>query len=79
MNLDLIEAIKGLVKAKKVDEKIVFDALEMVLLTGNISQMCLWLRNILNELQIMQPILSNGLRTRLQGYTKNVSKRGRIL
>lgn len=34
MNLDLIEAIKGLVKAKKVDEKIVFDALEMVLLTA---------------------------------------------
>lgn len=34
MNLDLIEAIKALVKAKKVDEKIVFDALEMVLLTA---------------------------------------------
>lgn len=34
MNLDLIEAIKGLVKAKKVDEKVVFDALEMVLLTA---------------------------------------------
>ena len=34
VNLDLIEAIKGLVKAKKVDEKIVFDALEMVLLTA---------------------------------------------
>ena len=34
MNLDLIEAIKGLVKAKKVDEKIVSDALEMVLLTA---------------------------------------------
>lgn len=34
MNLDLIKAIKGLVKAKKVDEKIVFDALEMVLLTA---------------------------------------------
>lgn len=34
MNLDLIEAIKGLVKTKKVDEKIVFDALEMVLLTA---------------------------------------------
>lgn len=34
MNLDLIEAIKGLVKAKKVDENIVFDALEMVLLTA---------------------------------------------
>jgi N utilization substance protein A len=34
VNLDLIEAIKGLVKAKKVDEKVVFDALEMVLLTA---------------------------------------------
>ena len=37
MNLDLIEAIKGLVKAKKVDEKIVFDALEMVLLTLSLA------------------------------------------
>ncbi len=34
MNDNLIEAIQGLVKAKKVDENIVFDALEMVLLTA---------------------------------------------
>lgn len=34
MNSNLLEAVKGLVKLKKVDENIVFDALEMVLLTA---------------------------------------------
>lgn len=34
MNGNLIEAIKGLAKAKKVDENIIFDALDMVLLTA---------------------------------------------
>ncbi|WP_416177713.1 transcription termination factor NusA [Dialister sp.] len=34
MNGNLIEAVKGLVKAKKVDENVVFDALEMMLLTA---------------------------------------------
>lgn len=34
MNGNLIEAVKGLVKAKKVDEDVVFDALEMMLLTA---------------------------------------------
>ena len=34
MNSNLLEAVKVLVKAKKVDEKIIFDALEMVLLTA---------------------------------------------
>jgi N utilization substance protein A len=34
VNGNLIEAVKGLVKAKKVDENVVFDALEMMLLTA---------------------------------------------
>lgn len=34
MNSNLLEAVKVLVKAKKVDENIIFDALEMVLLTA---------------------------------------------
>lgn len=34
MNSSLLEAVKVLVKAKKVDENIIFDALEMVLLTA---------------------------------------------
>jgi N utilization substance protein A len=34
VNGNLIEAVKGLVKAKKVDEDVVFDALEMMLLTA---------------------------------------------
>ena len=34
MNRNLLEAVKVLVKAKKVDENIIFDALEMVLLTA---------------------------------------------
>ena len=31
MNINLLEAVKGLVKIKKVDENVVFDALEMLL------------------------------------------------
>lgn len=34
MNGNLIEAIKGLAKIKKVDEEVIFDALDMVLLTA---------------------------------------------
>ena len=34
MNINLLEAVKGLVKIKKVDENVVFDALEMLLLTA---------------------------------------------
>ena len=34
MNGNLIEAIKGLAKFKKVDEEVIFDALDMVLLTA---------------------------------------------
>lgn len=34
MNANLIEAIHGLIKIKKVDENVVYDALEMMLLTA---------------------------------------------
>jgi hypothetical protein len=34
VNINLLEAVKGLVKIKKVDENVVFDALEMLLLTA---------------------------------------------